>query len=168
MTQVIKTERLVLRPPVDADGAVVIAGLNDFEVVKWLARPPYPFTSADLRLRNEDGSSRWPDLAAIEYEGEMIGLVSGIPHLGFWLLRRAWGQGFATETARGMIELCFRDPECLELNSGYFEGNAASAQVLAKLGFIETGRGAELCRARSEELPHVNLSLTRQRWEQGA
>ena len=168
MADVITTKRLVLRSARAADGDVVIAGLNDYEVVKWLARPPYPFTRADLRLTNDDGSTRWPDMAVIDCDGSMIGMISGVPHLGFWLLQRAWGQGYATEAGRGMIDRVFTTRDVDALDSGYFEGNAGSAKVLAKLGFRETGRGMKMCVARKRELPHVELSLTREDWETAA
>ncbi|MEM8775548.1 MAG: GNAT family N-acetyltransferase [Pseudomonadota bacterium] len=165
MTDMIKTERLVLRPVVDADATIVIEGFNDFDVVKWLARPPYPFGIEDLKIRNDDGSSRWPAHAAIEHDGRMIGMVSGVPHLGFWLLRTAWGQGFATEAGLAMAAYVFADTDEDHLVSGYFEGNEASANVLRKIGFVETGRGTHWCNPRSEEFPHVDMRLNRTDWE---
>ncbi|MEO0569402.1 MAG: GNAT family N-acetyltransferase [Pseudomonadota bacterium] len=165
MTDRIRTERLVLRPVVAEDAAVIMAGFADFEVIKWLARPPYPFTAADLRIHNDDGSSRWPEMAAIEHKGRMIGIVSGAPHLGFWLLQEAWGQGFATEAGRAMAALVFEETAVDHLVSGYFDGNTASANVLAKLGFVETGRGTHWCEPRREDIPHIDLRLDRSDWE---
>lgn len=165
MADAIKAERLVLRPLERADGDVVIAGLNDFEVVKWLANPPYPFAERDLRLTKEDGLSRWPDLAGISRAGDLIGVISGQPHLGFWLLRKHWGQGFATEAARAMIARIFNETDAATIASGYFEGNHASARVLEKLGFTEVARAPHSCVSRDALLPHVSLELSRQVWE---
>ncbi len=165
MTDVITTERLVLRPLTDADGETVITALNDFDVVKWLATPPYPFTKADLRLKNQDGSSRWPELAAIETGGQMVGIVSGQPHLGYWVQRDHWGQGIATEAAGAMTRHIFATSNVTSVLSGYFVGNTASAKILQKLGFTETGRGMRQCVSRGEDLPHVDLVLHRARWE---
>lgn len=165
MADAITTERLVIRPFEAADGDVVIAGLDDFDIVRWLATPPYPFTARDLRLTNDDGSSRWPELGAISRDGEMIGVISGQPHLGFWLLREWWGQGFATEAARAMADRIFTATDVQKIASGYFEGNLASQNVLGKVGFRETAWAPHFCRARGKELPHVALELTRQDWE---
>ena len=167
MADAIITRRLVLRPLERADGDVVVAALNDFEIVKWLANPPYPFSEKNLRLTNEDGSSRWPDLAAITHDRKMIGMISGLPHLGFWLLRECWGQGFATEAARAMTARIFADTDAQKIASGYFEGNRASANVLGKLGFREVARAPHLCVSRNAHLPHVSLELVRRDWEAG-
>lgn len=165
MQDMITTERLVLRPPLDADGPVVIAGFNDYDVVKWLARPPYPFRESDWKLRREDGSSRWPDLAVIEHERHMIGMVSGIPHLGFWILQRAWGQGFATEAARAMVRFVFANTDVDHIKSGYFDGNAGSNRVLTKLGFRHVKQDTHWCEARRQDLVHHNMQLNRSDWE---
>jgi RimJ/RimL family protein N-acetyltransferase len=165
MTDKIITNRLVLRPPVDADAAIVMEGLNDYSVVKWLARVPYPFHERDLKLRNSDGSSRWPGLAAIDHDGDMIGMVSGMPHVGFWLLRRAWGKGFATEAARAMVNLVFARKDVEHVLSGYFDGNRASERVLEKTGFRQVSKDMHWCEARKKELPHHNMRLDRQDWE---
>lgn len=161
MPDTITTERLVLRPPVDADGPVVMAGLNDFDVVKWLANPPYPFREHDLRLRTEDGGSRWPGLAAIDHDGTMIGMVSGQPHLGFWLLKRAWGRGFATEAAHAMVRFVFENQSVNHLVSAYFDGNLGSERVLTKLGFRHVGQDTQWCQARQQNLINHNMRLNR-------
>lgn len=165
MTDMMTTDRLVLRPYRDADADVLMTGFNDFSVVKWLANPPYPFTRADVRLQRDDGSSRWPDVAAISYLGDMVGSISRQPHFGFWLLREVWGLGLATEAGRAMIDDVFKSTDTTALSSGYFEGNRASARVLEKLGFREVERGRRLCRPQDKDLPYVGLMLTRRDWK---
>lgn len=164
MQDMITTERLVLRPPVDADGPVVMAGFNDFDVVKWLAKPPYPFRESDLKLRAPDGGSRWPGLAAIDHEGAMIGMVSGQPHVGFWLLKRAWGHGFATEAVRAMVRFAFERSDVDHLVSAYFDGNRGSERVLTKLGFRHMGQDTQWCEARQQDLINHNMQLNRSDW----
>ena len=165
MPDKIITDRLILRPYQDADADVLMVGFNDYDIVKWLSRPPYPFTRADVRLTNEDGSSRWPNVAAMEYAGCMVGSISSHPHLGFWLLQRFWGMGLATEAGRAMIRAVFTGTTCPKLASGYFEGNLASARVLQKLGFAETERGMHHCQPQKKDLPFVGLELCRTDWE---
>ncbi|MEO0752614.1 MAG: GNAT family N-acetyltransferase [Pseudomonadota bacterium] len=164
MQDVIETNRLTLRPPVDADGEVVIGGFNDFDVVKWLANPPYPFRQSDLHLRLEDGSSRWPGLACIEHRGAMIGMVSAEPHFGYWLLKHAWGHGFATEAGRAMRDAAFHRGADY-ISSGYFAGNTASEAVLTKLGFQHVGESRQWCEARQQTLPHHDMWLDRSDWD---
>ncbi|MEL7544684.1 MAG: GNAT family protein, partial [Pseudomonadota bacterium] len=47
-----------------------------------------------------------------------------------------------------------------------FLDNPASARVLAKLGFVESGRGAGWSRARGDSaIPEVRMRLTREQWQ---
>ncbi len=164
MENVISTDRLTLRPPVDADGPAVMEALNDFDVAKWLANAPYPFQKSDLCLSFPDGSTLWPHMAAIDCQGEMIGMVSMEPDLGFWLRRTAWGQGFATEAAGAMCKAAFgRGADAIA--SGFFDGNAGSEGVLTKLGFQYLGERQQWCEPRQEHMRHHDMWLDRSDWD---
>lgn len=63
----------------------------------------------------------------------------GEPELAFELLRRCWGQGYATEAALAVLEWA-RSSGYERLWATVWEWNVASRRVLAKLGFTETGR----------------------------
>ena len=106
------------------------------------------------RRRAEPGPSPRP--------GALPGVIGLDPgHLGYWLMRPAQGRGLATEAARAVLaELFLRSDK--PVISGYFSDNARSGNVLRKLGFRETGRGQETCRALGVEREHAYLELTRE------
>ena len=56
-------------------------------------------------------------------------------HLGYLFAEAAWGQGYATETLSGLIELCKRLSGPLRLCAGVDKANPASAKALRKNGF---------------------------------
>ncbi len=59
--------------------------------------------------------------------------------------------------------LCWPDNSREDSNailSGYFEGNARSANVLRKLGFMETARDTKYCRALGIDRPHITMRVT--------
>lgn len=161
----IHTDRLVLRGFVQADGDRVVGLLNDFRVSRWLAKVPHPFTHADLHLINDDGSSRWPGLAAITLEGHVIGGINSDTHFGYWLSPDHWGAGYATEAGRAMVDHFFATRQDDVLHSGYFEGNSGSVRVLAKLGFQETERYMFFNRALGREAMNVDMILSRDDWQ---
>lgn len=153
----ILTARLRLRPVLPEDEAAVVAALNDLEVTRWLAVVPHPYAPEDFRwfLGN---MARPGECFGIEDDDGLAGIVSAGRTLGYWLVPRAHGRGYATEAARGVLaERLARDPSPVE--SGYFEGNARSARVLEKLGFNEVGRFMKHCRALDCERPHVEMRL---------
>ena len=165
MAQELTTERLKLRPFTAADGARVVEMLGDFEVSKWLARVSHPFGAGDLRLLNEDGTSRWPDLMAITLDGEVIGDTGAGPHFGYYIDRAHWGRGYASEAAKAAVNHGFGALNHEAMEAGVFDGNTASRRILDRLGFRESGREMRLCRARNTELPCTILTLTREDWE---
>lgn len=64
---------------------------------------------------------------------------AGEAELAFELLRRVWGQGYATEAASAVLDWA-RSRGYGRLWATVWEWNAASRRVLAKVGFTETER----------------------------
>ena len=61
------------------------------------------------------------------------------PELAFELLRRVWGQGYATEASWAVLDWA-RDAGFERVWATVWDWNTASRRVLAKLGFTETDR----------------------------
>ncbi|WP_372840626.1 GNAT family N-acetyltransferase [Phaeovulum sp.] len=154
------TARLRLRPLSAADEGVWLDTFNRPEVAHWLSAPPYPYTAADFAEFLATASTR--ALWVIEDESGACGSVALNPALGYWLAPRAQGRGYMLEAAQAVLADHFADPAANDVRSGYFEGNAASARVLTRLGFAETARTLELCRPLGRERPHVGMTLTRE------
>lgn len=155
-----RTARLTLRPVAAADEAAVVAGIDDIAVSGWLAVVPHPYTAADFRHFLKDIAAPG-ETFAIEDAAGFVGIISLVAgELGYWLHPRSQGQGYATEAGRCLVAAHFAASEA-SLTSGYFDGNTRSARVLAKLGFVETGRDVKHCRARGTDLPHVSVGLER-------
>ncbi|WP_169583323.1 GNAT family N-acetyltransferase [Rhodobacter capsulatus] len=153
------TERLLLRPLGAQDEAACVAALAEFEVVRWLAPVPWPYGAGDFRafLADPVPAARW----VICRDAAFLGMIGLQGQFGYWLARPAWGQGFASEAARAVLAAHFADPAADPVRAGYFEGNARSARVLAKLGFREIGKTHVHSCALDAVLPHVELKLSR-------
>lgn len=166
---VLTTARLVMRRPVEADIPAMVEQANDWQVARRLGRLPHPYGIADARFfldRVVPDELTWA--ITLCAEGTFIGALGLVPNpefaaveLGYWLGRRFWGQGFATEASSAVVEHAFRVLGLAMLTSGYFTDNPASGRVLAKLGFVETGRSERPCLAEGRSLPLVEMELTR-------
>ena len=154
----LQTARLTLRPVAAHDQAAIVAGIGDLEVSRWLSRVPYPYTAADF---HEFASEiAYPgETFAVEDAGGFVGVVGAGFELGYWFIPQVHGRGYATEAALAVLTMQFAHDEST-VTAGYFTGNTRSARVLAKLGFVETGRSLRRCRALGTERPHVDLLLT--------
>ena len=157
----LQTARLMLRPLGAGDDTTLVAALNDAAVARWLARVPHPYGRSDFAdfLPRATAGVVWAILDADGFAGVIALEPDG--EFGYWLAKRAWGQGYATEAARAVLSAHFADDTAAAVVAGYFTGNARSAHVLDKLGFAETSRGETCSLARDGAVPHVRLNLTR-------
>ena len=152
------TARLTLRPVAPEDEGAVVAALNDLAVAGWLAVVPYPYTAADFQHFLTEIAKPGETFAVCDAAG-LVGIVGAGRELGYWFAPRIHGLGYATEAARAIVAAQLADDPA-DIVSGYFEGNARSANVLQKLGFVEIGRGLKACRALGIDRAHVDLRLT--------
>lgn len=162
------TERLVLRAPALDDAAAVAAGLNDFEVVRWLTPLPYPYGLADALAWLRRLEAPRPDRAvfALELAGKgLIGVVSIVDELGYWLARPYWGQGYGIEAVRALLAWHFGSTSATEVPSGAHQDNVRSLGLLAKLGFVVTGTSWRFVQSQQREVEHIEMRLTRTAFE---
>lgn len=81
---------------------------------------------------------------------------------GSWLGAASQGRGIGTEMRAAILELAFRGLGAVAATSGFLEGNAPSARVSEKLGYVETGI-SEIS-PRGMPVPHHDLRLERKDW----
>jgi len=161
-----RSARLTYRPidARDASRITVLAG--EWDIARMTARIPHPYSLIDadqwIASIGDDEFVR-----AIEHGGELIGAVGliqrkpGQAEIGYWIGKPWWGNGFATEAARALMEYCFDEVGITQLTAGHFVDNPASARVIAKLGFRRTGLGSTWCEARGSEVPTVRYARGR-------
>lgn len=170
---VLTTARLRLRPVAPRDAPALAALIGDFAVSRWLARVPHPYGLSDARAFLDDIAPR-EAVWALTRPGDqgddaLIGAIGlspkaarpGMAELGYWLGRPHWGQGLMSEAAAAVTAHAFEGLGARRLASGRFDGNRASARILDKLGFRETGRSRRLCLATGETRLHIDLALDR-------
>ena len=81
------------------------------------------------------------------HAGEAIGMIGpkgplvGAVDIGYGLRSQSWDRGFATEAVRAVCAWLLSLPQVERVTADTALGNAASARVLEKSGFAETGRG---------------------------
>src|SRR6516162_1747086 len=88
----------------------------------------------------------------------------GLPEIGYWLGVPFWGQGYATEAVRAVIDHAFEDLGYDVVAGGARVSNPASRRVLEKCGFQWTGVGLYRIRALASSAPVDRFRLDRRRW----
>ena len=98
---------------------------------------------------------------------ELIGCIGLDPveqddrtlEVGYWIARKAWGQGYATEAGRAVLDLA-RMMGCARLHAGHYVDNPASGKVLNKLGFVrKPGIVMRHSLARGQAVPTAEYAL---------
>ena len=146
---VIRTERLELRPYREQDVDDILTYAKDPEWARFLSVPqPYTKKDAEQFIAVNLSADRNVDLAwAIERQGKVIGgidlwfdLPNRVAETGYSLSRDHWGQGYTTEAAEALIENAFM--HCTELNrikAMADPRNPASIRVMEKVGMTREG-----------------------------
>ena len=171
------TERLLLRPPVPRDAEQLHRLVNDWAVVRMLSNLPFPYPRtltdewiASTVQQRERGTGYHLVIAGHE-DGEelVIGCVGlrldmtpGTANLGYWVGRRFWGHGVATEAAGRVARWALANLPVERLEAHVAEDNPPSAAVLRRVGLREVGHGRESFLARGGEHPVIRFEATRE------
>ena len=157
----IETERLVLKKLVQADKERLVSLIGDFQVSKTLSNVPYPYTP--------DDADKWLKIVGNEefnlnifLNDDLIGGVGLTPieddfcELGYWLGVEYWGQGYATESVRGLLSYAKTNTPYEKFKANVYKENVASAKVLEKNGFKGLEDREVFSISRQENVPSVN------------
>lgn len=162
------TTRLVLTAPVMAHAAAIATWCNNKNLHQWMSRLPFPYTEDDARFFIEEIVPSAEEAPyALLLDTALIGVV-GLsfapdqwPELGYWLGEPYWGQGYASEAAAALVAAA-REAGAIGLRARALPANAASRNVLTKLGFVETGTTIDAHgNLRGRELVLMQLDFSR-------
>lgn len=164
----IRTERLILREPTLDDAPCYALGVGEYAVARYLTPVPYPYTLAMAIdwLRQARPATPEYCVLIVDLPGRgVIGCVSLLGELGFWIARPHWGRGYVTEAATALLDWHFDGTDRAAVASSAHPDNAASLAVQRKLGFRTTGRDMRFSQTLQHNIEHVVTSLSRQDWQ---
>ena len=149
-TEVVRTERLVLRPFRPEDEDAVLRGCQAEDVRHWLSVMPSPYTREDARafvteIAPGQRAAGGGMPVAIEADGALVGASSlhfwpgrlG-PEIGYWIAAEARGNGYAAEAAAALAEWAF-GRGAPRAHLWVDVANAASQVVARRASFTQEG-----------------------------
>ncbi len=150
----IRTERLRLREFACDDWRAVLDYQRDPRYLRyypWTERAEedaHTFVKMFLGWQHEHPRRRFQLAIVRREDGRLIGNC-GIRRkpgndweadIGYELTPDCWGNGYATEAARAIVDFGFKDLGLRRISSWCIADNVASARVLERLGFQREGR----------------------------
>jgi len=145
--------RILIRRLRPSDAEAIHQILNNRDVSRWLLMVPYPYPREGaikyVRKCQRNWQKRADFLFAIisKDTGEFLG-GGGLKcvdngnqraEMGYWLGKKHWNQGYATEAARLFLKFAFGHLKLHRVYAHMFESNVASSRVLEKCGFTREG-----------------------------
>jgi len=142
----LKTERLTLDSWSSSDWLAFKPIAIDAEVMRyitggipWTDEQIQNFVNRQIILLSERGFCRWKLIEPST--GELIGFCGAgtwreapDPEIGWWLARRHWGRGLATEAARAALDDALERVRLKRIISIARPDNIASIGIMKKLG----------------------------------
>lgn len=160
----IATERLILRRARIEDLQDVHAMLSHPAAMRYWSTPEHEtLEQSRTWLAGMISSGPGNDDFVIVLGGRVIGKAGAwrLPEVGFLLHPDHWGKGLAHEAMVAVIAHLFAAHDVPELTADVDPRNAACLRLLAKLGFVETGRAERTLQWRDEWCDSVYLALRR-------
>ena len=147
----IRTERLTLRALRLSDAALIFNGYaRDVEAIRWMGFRPHESVSLTEKLV-ASWVSAWdqelgPKFFVVEdaQDAHFLGIVdlelgAHGALIGYVFCRHAWGQGYATEAVRPVVDLAFEHFGVWRVWATCAPQNPASRRVLEKAGMRHEG-----------------------------
>ncbi|MCP4713092.1 MAG: GNAT family N-acetyltransferase [Planctomycetes bacterium] len=146
-------KKVRLRKVKPSDAEAIYHNIKDKAMVKWTSHIPHPYprSLADQYMRLcqklwREGTQYTFSVFSQE-TCELVGLA-GLMHvngkhknaeLGYWVGKKYWNQGFATEAVGLVLQLGFKHLKLERIYAGTYDKNIPSQKVLTSCGFKHEG-----------------------------
>jgi len=169
---VLETQRLMLRAPRLEDARAVAALADDRRIAEMTSNLPHPYAVKDaenwINAQGQTGDTAF--LIFTKADGAFIGATGYVlaeatdPEIGYWLGLPFWGQGYATEAARAVVDHVFTSTEAPAITVRARVMNDRSRRVIEKCGFQWIGAGLTRIKTVQGSVPVDVFRLDRGTW----
>ncbi|NHO31242.1 8-oxo-dGTP diphosphatase MutT [Acetobacter fallax] len=172
-TPVLTAGAYTLRGLLPEDANAIHRQVNDWNVIRMLSRLPFPYPH-ELAVDWIAGTARQADegtawhFAIIDPAGSLVGCVGLTLHqggrrasLGYWIGRNHWGRGIASLAADRVCRWALANLPLDGLEAKTAQDNIASAAVLRRVGFRQTGTATMPFMARGGDIPVLTFEAVR-------
>lgn len=151
---ILKTKRLILRPPRKSDWKDIVEGIGDRKVSRNLLTAPYLYKKKDalkwISLVAKDlkkNKKIYTFVIELKKEKKVIGGTGirnidksqGIANTGSWINSKYWRKGYILEAKVPILDFAFNKLKLRKIETSAAAENTASNKMSQKLGFVYEG-----------------------------
>lgn len=164
-------KRIILRGFRKADAENIQQNINSKSVVRYTSNIPHPYSIKDAyHFFKKLKKNRGKEIAfgiVLKNTGKVVGGIGLMKidranknaELGYWLGKKYWGRGIATEAVGLVLDLVFKKWKFHRVYANTFHKNIASQKVLNKFGFKFEGRMREKWWRKSQWHDVLNFGI---------
>ena len=145
----IETKRLILRPWLESEAAILYKYASDPDIGPAAGWPPHTSVENSLEIIQTVFAAPETYAVVLKHTGEPIGccgimfadsfhsadMKDGEAEIGYWLGKPYWGQGLIPEAVSALLWRGFYELSLNTIWCGYYDRNAKSKRVCEKCGF---------------------------------
>lgn len=173
----IETERLILRPFRLSDAPALQSLAGERDIADTTMNIPHPYEDGMAEEWIAGHESAYEDGKAVTFaivlreDGGLVGAIGlridrgyDKAELGYWVGKRFWNSGYATEAASALLAFGFEELRLNRIHAAYLARNPSSGRVMEKAGLIfeGTARQGTMKWGKYEDL--VSYGILRDDW----
>ncbi|CZF86672.1 anhydro-N-acetylmuramic acid kinase [Grimontia marina] len=167
----IDTERLTLRPFAEEDSEIVAQLAGDKRIADMTANIPHPYEIHMAESWIATHQAKWESgkgavyAVTLKSDQQLIGTVSfpsieeGIGVLGYWIGVPYWGNGYAYEASRALVDFAKEHLGMRYLEVMHLEENQQSQSVINKLGVEYTDTRTNRMQGKERRVKYYRTKL---------
>lgn len=146
------TERLILRPPREADISALTKYANNKKIADFTLNIPHPYLEKDAFhfiskvLYDNEAGKRSTFAITLKNNPELIGCIGlkieqrfNHAEMGYWLGEPFWNNGYITEAIKAVLTHGFNHLHLHKIFAHHLKENAGSGKVMIKNGMKQEG-----------------------------
>lgn len=176
----LNTERLILRPISESDAPDIYKNVKDYDIAKWTINIPHPYPKDGaikfIKQTKELMKKGMSYELAIQIEStkEVVGVISLMKvdrrhknaELGYWVGKKFWNIGIATEAASRVMEFGFQVLNLEKIYAKCFYNNEASRKVMEKIGMKLEGKFRHEVFKENKFIDTLYYGILREEWRE--
>jgi len=158
---------------------MVYQNVKEYDIAKWTINIPHPYPkdgAISFIKKSKEEMRRgfsYQFAVLLKDNSELVGVMSLIgvnlihknAELGYWVGKKYWNKGIATEAALKMLEFGFKELNLERISARCFSNNGFSRKVIEKIGMKYEGMFRKEVLKEGKFIDLIYFAILKEDWE---